>query len=48
MPLLASPPGGVAASVRKCREASEADADGVVLLSQRSEDLPAAPMLKVA
>src|SRR5437762_9523887 len=30
IPLLASPQGGVAASSRKCREATEADADGVV------------------
>src|SRR5262245_34391710 len=30
IPLLASPQGGVAARVRKCREASSARADGVV------------------
>src|SRR5262249_19237154 len=32
IPLLASPQGGVAASVIKCREATETDADGVVFL----------------
>src|SRR5438034_1564554 len=33
IPLLASPQGGMAASSRKCRVATEADADGVVFHS---------------
>src|SRR5206468_6134033 len=40
IPLLASPQGGVAASSRKFREATEADADGVVFLLFLSENHP--------
>src|SRR2546425_4888571 len=39
-PLLASPQGGEAASSIKFREATEADADGVVFLSLGSENHP--------
>src|SRR2546425_1132588 len=39
-PLLASPQGGVSASSRKFREATEADADGVVFLLFLSENHP--------
>ena len=39
-PLLASPQGGVAASSRKCRAATEADAAGVVFLLHPSENHP--------
>ena len=40
IPLLASPQGGVAASSRKCRAATEADAAGVVFLLHPSENHP--------
>ena len=40
IPLLASPQGGVAASSRKYREATEADAAGVVFLMSSSENHP--------
>jgi hypothetical protein len=40
IPLLASPQGGEAASSRKRREATEADAAGVVFLSYASENHP--------
>ena len=40
IPLLASPQGGVDASSRKFREATEADADGVVFLLFSSENHP--------
>src|SRR5881396_2428892 len=40
IPLLAPPQGGVAASSRKFREATEADAAGVVFLLDSSENHP--------
>ena len=40
IPLLASPQGGVAASSKKCRAATEADAAGVVFLLVSSENHP--------
>ena len=40
IPFLASPQGGEAASSRKIREATEADAAGVVFLLYRSENHP--------
>ena len=40
IPLLASPQGGVAASSKRCRAATEADGDGVVFLFCSSENHP--------
>src|SRR3989442_10213704 len=46
IPLLASPQGGVAASSKKFRAATEADADGVVFFSD-SVGKPPRPLLRL-